>query len=81
MVKLTISAGGRAPLARELPITVAFDKGVENVTVADVKSAIAAQFPRVSIHMYGFLTSLMPFAVLPFATKALSQRREESTHR
>lgn len=48
MVRLTVSAGGRTPLARELPITLTFDKSVEDLTVADVKLAIAAQFPRVS---------------------------------
>ncbi|EPT05615.1 hypothetical protein FOMPIDRAFT_1021388 [Fomitopsis schrenkii] len=46
MVSLTVTAGGRAPLARELPITLKLDKSVEDVTVAEVKSAIAAQFPR-----------------------------------
>ncbi|KAI0734178.1 3-oxo-5-alpha-steroid 4-dehydrogenase-domain-containing protein [Fomitopsis betulina] len=46
MVRLTVSAGGRTPLARELPITLTFDKSVEDLTVADVKLAIAAQFPR-----------------------------------
>ena len=55
MVQLTISAGGRAPLARGLPITLTFDKSVEDVTVADVKSAIATQFPRVSSGAYALV--------------------------
>ena len=79
MVSLAISAGGRAPLARELPITLTFDKSVGDVTVADVKSAIAAKFPRVSIHTHTLVASLMPFAVLSCTAKAFSQRGEEGT--
>ncbi|KAH9917846.1 3-oxo-5-alpha-steroid 4-dehydrogenase-domain-containing protein [Fomitopsis serialis] len=47
MVSVTVSAAGRAPLARELPVTLSFDdKTLEDVTVADVKSAIAAKFSK-----------------------------------
>ncbi|TFY64897.1 hypothetical protein EVJ58_g2319 [Rhodofomes roseus] len=47
MVSLTVSAAGRSPLARELPVTLDFDnKTLGDVTVAEVKSAIAAKFPK-----------------------------------
>ncbi|KAF9815827.1 hypothetical protein IEO21_04339 [Rhodonia placenta] len=47
MVTLNVSAAGRVSLARGLPITVTFaDKKPEEVTVAEVKAAVAAKFPR-----------------------------------
>ncbi|GBE88589.1 Putative enoyl reductase [Sparassis crispa] len=46
MVALTISAVGRVPLARGLPIIITLDKGVEEATIADVKAAIAAKYPK-----------------------------------
>ncbi|KZT73171.1 hypothetical protein DAEQUDRAFT_722297 [Daedalea quercina L-15889] len=49
MVSITLSAAGRVPLARGLPVTLTFDdKSLEDVTVADVKSAVAAKFPKFS---------------------------------
>ncbi|KAH9943688.1 3-oxo-5-alpha-steroid 4-dehydrogenase-domain-containing protein [Amylocystis lapponica] len=46
MVSVTVSAAGRVPLARGLPIIIDLDKTTEGATVADVKAAIAAKFPR-----------------------------------
>lgn len=47
MVTLTISAAGRAQLTRGLPATLEFDKSLEEVTVGEVKSALAVKFPEV----------------------------------
>jgi len=47
MVSFTVSAAGRVSVAKELPITVELaDKTLEDATVADVKAAIAAKFPK-----------------------------------
>ncbi|EJD06741.1 uncharacterized protein FOMMEDRAFT_102627 [Fomitiporia mediterranea MF3/22] len=48
MVSVTISSSGSPPaVALKLPITVVLgEKTLENATVADVKKAIAAQFPK-----------------------------------
>jgi len=46
-VTITVSAAGRVPLARGLPINVSFsDKKLEDVTISDIKTSVAAKFPR-----------------------------------
>ncbi|CCM04316.1 uncharacterized protein FIBRA_06487 [Fibroporia radiculosa] len=46
MVTVNVSAVGRVSLARGLPVTITLDKNLEDVTVADVKAAVATKFPR-----------------------------------
>lgn len=52
MVTLTIAAAGPVPLARGLPVSVTIPKQVENATIADVKAAIAAKYPKVGTELY-----------------------------
>ncbi|OCH94816.1 hypothetical protein OBBRIDRAFT_746685 [Obba rivulosa] len=47
MVAVTVSAAGRIPFARDLPAIVSIDgKTPEDATIADVKAAIAAKYPK-----------------------------------
>ena len=58
MVAITVSAVGKPPsVARGLPFTVEIPgKSVNEVTVGDVKSSLAAKFPKVSFALLSFLT-------------------------
>lgn len=78
MVTVTISPAGRPPaLAPKLPITLVLgDKALENATVADVKEAIAAQFPRVRVFASKHKcpsTNLIERVVLSGTSETLSQ--------
>lgn len=48
MVVVTVSAAGRSPLLKGLPVTVEIaDKTTDGVTVGDVKAAVAVKLPKV----------------------------------
>jgi hypothetical protein len=49
MVSITVSAAGHPPsLARGLPLKAEIPgKDIENATIGDIKSAVAAKFPKV----------------------------------
>ncbi|KAI0052185.1 hypothetical protein FA95DRAFT_1553882 [Auriscalpium vulgare] len=49
MTKVTVASGGKSPLTRGLPITLEVTKDVDAATVADVKAALAAKFPRLYV--------------------------------
>lgn len=50
MVIITVSAGRKTPLAKELPATLGFPgKGADAVTVADIKQAFAAKYPKACV--------------------------------
>lgn len=53
MVSINVSAAGKPiSLARGLPMVVELSgKQLENATIADVKSAIAEKYPRVSLFL------------------------------
>ena len=53
MVSVNVSAAGRPiPLARGLPIALEIpSKSLETAKIADVKEALAAKFPQVSIKL------------------------------
>lgn len=54
MVSVTVSAAGHPPsFARGLPFTAEIaGKDVQSATIADVKAAVAAKFPKVRPHVY-----------------------------
>lgn len=50
MVSVTVSAARKTPLARDLPVTLEFpEKTADAVTIADVKAAFAAKYPKVPL--------------------------------
>ena len=53
MVSVNVSAAGRPiPLARGLPVVLEIpSKSLETAKIADVKEALAAKFPQVSINL------------------------------
>ena len=55
MVAVTIVSVGKPPaVARGLPFTVEITgKSAGEVTIADVKSALSAKFPKVHSHYFG----------------------------
>ena len=48
MVSVQISAAKSGPLTRKLPESVSFDKPLDEITILDVKKAIAAKNPKAS---------------------------------
>jgi len=49
MTSLTITAAGKSPLLRGLPVSFKLDGQADIATVADVKAALAAKFPRLYV--------------------------------
>jgi hypothetical protein len=47
MSSLTIVASGKSTLLRGLPVSLKLEKPADDATLADVKTALAAKFPRV----------------------------------
>ncbi|KAI0059252.1 hypothetical protein BV25DRAFT_1860876 [Artomyces pyxidatus] len=50
MVNITVSSSSKSSLAKGLPITLSLEgKTIDSATVADVKAALAAKFPRLYV--------------------------------
>ncbi|KAI0314305.1 3-oxo-5-alpha-steroid 4-dehydrogenase-domain-containing protein [Amylostereum chailletii] len=49
MVNITVSSAGRSSLTKALPISLDLGKDVNTATVADVKVALAAKFPKLYV--------------------------------
>ena len=47
MTSLTVTATGRSTLLQAFPVSLKLDKPADVATVADVKAALAAKFPKV----------------------------------
>ena len=83
MDSLTIAAAGKSTLLRGFPVSLKLEKPADVATVADVKAALAAKFPRVRLPLHSLRTRFlqMPtrFTALCRTAKALNQGRTEST--